>query len=185
MSISILFIELIIIGFQTLIWILLLLFIQLEKHEIVSVIDRLSTESIFIIVICCGYFLGIIIDRLADLFFSKWNQRLKDKIIPNPSINIGTMRYIVVKDNPHLNSFLDYTRSRMRISRATAINIPIIAICSVIFGVMKEYFSFCSGLSFSIIIIGFSIFILAIYTWKNLTIRHLDLIKTCYNHRDK
>jgi hypothetical protein len=183
MNTSILFIELIIIGMQTFVWIFLLVFMQVDSSIIIKLLDNIGGEIFVIFIIPTCYTLGVFTDRIADTIFSKWNQKLKDKIIPNPNPNIGSMRYIVTEKNESLNRFLDYTRSRIRIARASSINFPISTICFIVLGVSKKYFYFFSGISIVSISIGIFFSILAIFSWKNVTIRHLDLVRTMYNNK--
>jgi hypothetical protein len=69
-----------------------------------------------------AYTIGTLFDRLTNWIFHKWNERLKERDYPNPPLPIVAIRYLVAKDNEYLNRFFEYTRSRMRIARATALN---------------------------------------------------------------
>ena len=75
-----------------------------------------------------AYTIGTLFDRLTDRIFHKWNENLKTEEYPNPPLPLVAIRYMIAKDNDYLNRLFEYTRSRMRIARATAVNSPIIGI---------------------------------------------------------
>lgn len=185
MSITILFIELEIIGFQVLLWVSMLLFNFIDRNTIKLILSEVNTQLVFVFIICFSYCFGILIDRIADSVFSPWNQKLKDKVIPKPPVNIGTMRYIIVQDNKALNDFLDYTRSRIRICRASAINFPLITIFISVLGVSRKYLVQNSKLLLIILGLGLFFTICSVLSWRNLTIRHLDLTRTMYINKDR
>jgi len=185
MSVSILFAELIIIGLQTLIWIILIASLQLNSHLNAILFKCLGLTSFSLIIIAACYTLGVICDRLADSVFSKWNERLKNSIIPNPDPNIGTMRFLVGKDDPNLNVYLEYTRSRMRIARSSALNIPLIMVSLILYLIIKLHYCAFHPMIYTTLIIGVGLSYFSVYTWKNLTVRHLDLIRTMFMEYQK
>ncbi len=185
MNVSILFIELMIIGFQTLIWITLLIFLQVSGSLNALIFKCMGLTSFSLIIIGTCYTLGVFSDRLADLLFAKWNEKLKNIIIQNPSPNIGTMRYLIGKNDSNLNVFLDYTRSRIRICRASAFNIPLIMLSLILYLVIKHKYTITDSMIYTILLLGSGLSFISIYTWKNLTIRHLNLIKTMFKEYKK
>ncbi|MEW5735719.1 MAG: hypothetical protein AB1921_12745 [Thermodesulfobacteriota bacterium] len=180
MTTSMLFAELVIIGIQVIVWLGLLFIGYLGIPAwIVNLKDWQTVVAV--LVLCIGYTLGILFDRISDRVFARWNNILKQRIIPNPDPSIGAMRYLIAEDNDHLNNFLEYTRSRMRISRASALNFPLIAF-STLYVIHKVYSSFFILPAIVLIItLGTFLTILSLLSWHNITVTHLELISQMYN----
>lgn len=127
MTTTILFAELIIIGLQVLVWLSLLVLIALPSAQYLPADVDKWHAPLTAAVLALSYTLGTVFDRLFDSLFSRWNEKLKVQVIPNPDVPIVVMRYTAALGNEDLNRLLEYTRSRMRIARATTVNAPLIA----------------------------------------------------------
>lgn len=179
MTTSLLFVELIIIGLQAMVWLGLLAFSYASIGNLLACLKDID-GALTVLILGFSYTLGLLVDRLADALYAPWNDRLKKKIIPNPAPNIGTMRYQIDKENTPLNQFLEYTRSRMRIARATSLNMLMILISAVIYMKEKTALSPFEIVPTVFLILGLFLAVAFVWAWRNLTIRHLELIKTTH-----
>lgn len=186
MNTTLLFAELLIIGLQTSLWTFLLV-LNVFGNSWFQVLQSTGLYNwqavIIILLLSIFYVLGIIIDRLADLVFSRWDRRIADKIIPHPPWPISVMRFELGRDNEYLNRQFEYTRSRMRIARASSLNFGASTILVMLLILTRlqstsaterwEYFIFTS-------IIGVLLTVAAIYSWHKLTRTYFGLVKANY-----
>lgn len=117
-----LYIELIIIGLETFIWMSIFLInsIGYEIGDIIiNVLNEFSTSLLLIGIL---YIIGILIDRLVDMIF----QKREDKIREQSGLQIKSSFLLLEKYN--IENYADYSRSRIRILRASIFNIPLIVI---------------------------------------------------------
>ena len=120
-----LYVEYIIIGMETLGWILLIL-ISILKNEMLNFLDyciRNITSTIIIVGIC--YILGLITDRVSDSLLDSRKKRIKAKykIQSKASIRVG--------EHINQNNFAAFTLSRIRLLRSTIINAVFLMIVSI------------------------------------------------------
>jgi 8-oxo-dGTP pyrophosphatase MutT (NUDIX family) len=152
MATTAMFIEILIIGLQAVVWVALL---AASIFGIKSVqLQNLSDWETLIIVLvfAIAYVLGILMDRLADTAFNKIykirklikplirksTKGDKDETLPAP---FGEMRLQIMMQNDTVGKFMDYQRSRLRIARATVLNLPLIIISGIIFLITRTNFS--------------------------------------------
>jgi hypothetical protein len=139
MSTTAVFAEILIIGIQAAIWVVLLIISFFGYAWILTVSSSLENWIVPIVVILFSLFytLGIIIDRLADLLFlvikpkdfflkSKWKRLAQEQA------HSGTHVAILLKDG-HASTFFEYIRSRIRIVRATVVNLFLTLLSALIF----------------------------------------------------
>jgi len=79
------------------------------------------------------YVIGIIIDRVADALFSGWERKLRKIGFPDSPMPIVVLRFELARGNEHLNHQFEYNRTRMRISRASALNFGLATIMGIIY----------------------------------------------------
>lgn len=184
MNTTLIFAELLIIGLQTGLW-LFFIVANLFGYEWLGKIDLAALANwettILIIGVSILYMLGIAADRIADLFFAKWEIKIKDKFIPDsPLPPLTVMRFEVSKGNEYLNKHFEYTRSRMRIARASSLNFllsTILAATSIVFRLDVITYPEKWNLLFVVVIVGFVITVISIYAWHNLTSSYFVYIR--------
>lgn len=182
MNTTLLFAELLIIGLQASVWLFLLALVVFGTNwlQALSTLGLADWQTaIVVIALSIVYVLGIIIDRLADLVFARWDKKIRERIFPNAPLSIGVMRFQLGKDNEYLNRQFEYTRSRMRISRASILNFILMTILGVILIAQLQFptteektKSLITALS-----IGVFLSVSAIYTWNKLTQTFIGLVK--------
>jgi len=186
MNTTLLFVELLVTGLQSSVWVFILLitvygygWLQSLDFQKISDWDTLLT----VFFLSFSYTLGIIMDRAADMVFSKWNKSIGKKIIPSSNRPLSAMRFELGKENEYLNNQFEYTRSRMRIARASSVNFGLITILALIFIVVQIHPSTEAqkwAYIFITLIVGGLLTGLSVYAWRELTITYYELIKSNY-----
>lgn len=115
-----LYVEYIIIGLETLCWIMLLFFIVIGVPMVGFLTYCVSNifPSIILVGIC--YILGLVTDRVSDSFFEKRKQKIKVKY------TITSKASLIVWDKYGEVAFAKFLLSRIRILRSTIFNSAII-----------------------------------------------------------
>jgi hypothetical protein len=121
MSTTSLFVEILIVGIEAFIWLGLLADIGWDLSPCVKILKEWKEYSALItmFLIALAYVLGIFIDRVADSFYKIFRYSNKEP----PAVPVGKMRLRIMKDSEGMAKFLDYQRSRLRIARATVLNL--------------------------------------------------------------
>ena len=181
MNTTVLFVELLIIGFQAGIWILLL-FLSVFGYKWVSGLQSMGISDwqtlITIFLLAMLYVLGIIIDRTADAIFSGWSQKIKKRVFPDSDTPTSAIRFGFT--NEFLNRQIEYTRTRMRIVRASSVNFVLTTIFAVIFIATKvQGISDSERLGYLVftLIFGTTLAIAAIVIWRSLTRGYYETVK--------
>jgi hypothetical protein len=125
------FVELVVVGFHTLIWIGLIV-LALVGYRNLDV-EKLLTVNLALPILAMAYILGILIDRVSDSVFLPQDLKMRpiDKQADLPSFL--TMRYYILHKSSDIYAQLEYTRSRLRIARASVFNFALTTIASLLF----------------------------------------------------
>jgi hypothetical protein len=187
MNTTMLFAEIIVIGLQSFVWILFLVLSVFGTNWITIISVALKDWQAFIAIIFVPiiYTLGIIIDRLSDILTDPWNERIKKQIIGNTEYPSTVMRFALGQNNPTLNMQLEYTRTRMRIMRASAINFALTTVF-----ILTYISSRLTGLPSKeevmyivfVLIAGILLVVSSLHVWRSLLKDHLGLIKSNYKY---
>jgi len=126
MSTTSLFVEILIIGLQALIWLVLLVGVGWDLDSSLNLLKELKEYAalVTILLIATAYVLGIFVDRAADSFYEKFRYSSKK----SPVVPMGEMRLRIMKESEGMAKFLEYQRSRLRIARATVFNLFVIIV---------------------------------------------------------
>jgi hypothetical protein len=120
MNTTALFVEFIIIGSGAITW-LALLCLSLFGYAWVHW-DKVTSIVALIPFLALVYSLGIVIDRLSDLIFSKWDKKIRLNTFPNNAEYHTARTYVYTYATDKILNLFEYGRSRIRISRAWFIN---------------------------------------------------------------
>jgi len=181
-----LYVQFLITGLQASIWICLLFSTFVGVEWIYRVLQsnlyewQLFLAPIFLSII---YVVGIVVDRLSDLLFTPWSNRLKTLMIPNPPRPISVMRFQIGKDSEALNGQLEYTRSRMRVVRATSVNVALITLFAILLVTRTTSIvdvALRRSAALSIFVIGVLFLVTLLYTYYKLMKTTLFLIREHY-----
>ncbi len=181
MNTTLLFAELLIIGLQSVIWLLLLAFNFLGFGWL-QALKAVSDWQTLIAVASLSvlYVLGIVIDRVADFSFYGWDCSLKNRILPGLSFSSSAVRFDISKDNEFLNRQFEYTRSRLRIARASSLNFAISTVLLVILIVRVQAPNEAALLFFSVLL-GILLTAGSVYAWRTLAVTYYKMVKGNYD----
>lgn len=180
------FAELLVIGAEVMAWLFLLLLNILGYSWLqgisAKVADWQNTLALLFLLAC--YTLGVLFDRVADFLFVPWDHRIRDKIIPTPPLkSIAVMRFEAGKDNEYLNRQFEYTRTRMRIARASTINLGLITVLGLLFIWLRLPVTVQinkAALSITVIAVGVLLTSLAAFALRQLTRTYFRMVKSTY-----
>lgn len=136
MATTAIFAELLVIGLQVVVWLTVLLFAATGAEPAIPKWAEEWSTLITLLVFAAAYVLGVLMDRISDSVF-----KLIDKdpppleqdpapVVQNPPARpfrpkVSIARLTVANTSDGLWPFLEYIRSRLRIARATAVNLAI------------------------------------------------------------
>jgi hypothetical protein len=128
MATTAVFAEILLVGVQALIWMALAAGVVLGPERLAA-LDWAAIDSwaglLSLVVLGIAYAAGVVVDRLADSFFDRV---LAPRLLgPRPDGN-GKRRLYVRHHGGDMTTFLDYVRSRVRITRSTAFNLLLITL---------------------------------------------------------
>jgi len=183
MNTTLLFAELLIIGLQSAVWI----FILLINVFSIGWVQTLQTSNltnwqtaILIVLLSIFYVIGVIIDRAADALFSKWEKKLSRISFPNPPLPIVVLRFELARGNEHLNHQFEYNRSRMRISRASALNFGLATLLGIVY-ILTHVQTAAPNTKWILLgttlIIGVALTLGAAFTWRKLMRGYFGMLK--------
>lgn len=121
------FAELLVAGIQASVWLALVAATVLGTGWISPARIEGWELVLGIVALALVYALGVVIDRVADRVFIRWDHVLRTKQLGEENVSeVGAWRLEVMARKPELATDLSYARSRARISRATALNLLLI-----------------------------------------------------------
>ena len=186
MSLANLFVELVVTGFHTSIWIALLA-VTLIGYENLDW-GKLSNPNITAPLLAIVYILGIIVDKVSDALLSGMDHRMRNKIIQKQKLQelpgFLSMRYqVLVKSNP-LYEELGYIRSRMRIARTAIVNFIFTTFAALIFvrfGIHTVIFPSDPWVIYLIILLaGIILSVLSYFAWAALNQTYIVSVLEAY-----
>lgn len=120
-----LYIELIIIGLETFSWISVCT-INIIGNKVVDTISNiLNSFSSSLLLIGILYIIGILMDRLADMVFQKRENNIRE------ASGLKAKSTFLVWKEYDTQKYSDYSRSKIRVLRASVINMPLITLSAV------------------------------------------------------
>jgi hypothetical protein len=175
MATTVLFVEHLITGLQAAVWIGLIIFscfgFDWVKLDVVK-----DFESVAIVLLLSFvYPIGLFVDNFADAILKNWSERIRDQRMKKENLEGGSLLIMKVLkdiDDDYLKAYIGYVRTRMRISRSTAVNFALITITSLIFTSTRlttlPQSQFILLLAFEVIA-GLAITTLALLSWRSIT----------------
>ena len=169
MSTTALFIELLITGLQATIWLTLFVLCFLGFDWIN--LERLKGFELMMatILLPIVYPTGVFVDYLADQLFRPWELKIRESFILDKTQT--ALKLLMQSKDPSLASHFGYIRSRIRISRSSALNFALITVTSVIFTITRcrdlPRFPFWRVILLEIAL-GTSLAVLAALAWRHI-----------------
>lgn len=133
MSTTSLYVELVVIGFQVLTW-FALLFDSIKIGLIRTIVNTTNGTLIIFAAIIAAYILGMIFDRVADVVFARSEMKIRI------ASGLQAENSLLVEGTSKSHEFQLYTKSKHRILRSAALNIPLITIAGLIHMIANHRF---------------------------------------------
>lgn len=125
------FVELVVIGFHTLIGIAIIV-LGMTGYQNIDV-EKLLTINLALPGLALAYILGILIDRISDSMFIAQDYKMRPVGSEKDLPSFLTMRFYILHKSNDVYAQLEYIRSRMRIARASVFNFVLTTIALLIF----------------------------------------------------
>jgi hypothetical protein len=130
-----LFVEILIIGLETAVWLCLLILTYVGPVNLDPRALKDWSTLLTALALAAAYVLGILVDRASDSFYL-WFETTRAGKVANRYMGesshgyktpagVAQMRLTVMKESEGIARFLDYQRSRARIARATVLNVAL------------------------------------------------------------
>lgn len=144
-----LYAEYVIIGLETLSWIICSFYIIIGNKILVILNYCVKNLLPSIIIICGCYILGMITDRASDAILDKRKNQIKEKY------KIQSKTSLLIWDKVNQKDFATFTLSRIRILRSTIFNLILLA-CTGSYLVWKYYKNHMLAIFIFVLLIIFS-----------------------------
>ena len=182
MTTTSLVIEIVIIGFQALIWILLIVFTLFDYSWINPTKLKDWSTLLSLGVICISYTLGIIFDHFTSSLFAPLeysNRRNRWWTNEDPKASPAQMRAYIIATNSNVSEYIGKGINRIRLVRGTALNLILISISSLVF--LFARFGLLWKQALVIVILSFLLIILTIFTLIRFMRSHNFYLEILYN----
>ena len=156
-------VEMVIIGFQVLIWITLIVFTLFDYSWIEPTKLKDWGNLLSLCAIGISYTLGIVFDNFVNTLFAHWEFRSSRWIDKKLDVSPSQMRAYIIATNSDASADITRMANRTRLVRATSLNLILISVSSLVFLVAR--FGWLWQQAFVIVILSVLLTILAIYAW--------------------
>ena len=174
MSTTVLFIEHLLTGIQTGLWITLFALSILDVEGLPLSLNDGAITIAAVIVLAIVYPLGVFVDNAADKLFGRWSRKvraraaeaeMKEPLLPT------AMQILRESNEEFLASYFGYIRTRIRICRSAALNFALLTVAGVIFTLVELANSYPSvwRLLLVEIVLGCAITSFAMWSLKSVT----------------
>jgi len=160
--------ELLVVGIQAVAWIAIFVIAGSSRAALSELLSLAQDSSGLVIgfIVAAAYTAGVLMDRLTDSLFSPIDKRIRRNVIKKKYFSVPRARLFVMQHGENMSSFLEYVRSRLRIARATGVNLAIgtlativlLAKCNVGFSVLA-----------ATALVGLALAGTAFYVWRRIT----------------
>jgi hypothetical protein len=174
MTTTALFVEILVGGVQSLIWLGLLFLIWCDPKNLLAWFKDGSLGS-SVILLLLSYSIGVVFDRMWDLVIKPIDRRIRAHFLPETG-RVHQIRILLFSKDETRAYFVEYIRSRMRISRATVCNSIMMVIASVIVYIIYRKESWSSWLV-CLALFSFLMAIAAIYAYVNITTNYYKTLQ--------
>ncbi len=186
MTTTAIFAEILIIGLQASVWLALFVIwsfrVEVGRIDLSPLKDWSALITVF--VVASAYTLGVAIDRLSDGLDGWADKKVREKRLPGSVRNYQKMRLRVMGLNNGVSAFIEYIRSRIRIARATVLNLVLILISAEL--LIAEQPDLLAGTEPWVTAVGYrrtagALLVAAVVTsWYKLTGTYYKRIKDAY-----
>lgn len=184
MSSTAMFIELLVVGFEALIWIALLIGTLFGVDWVPSLQDIFAHAEILVTAILIGlaYLLGIIIDAITDAILEKWEVRIVRSVQGEKKVSKLDMLTHAISTIESARAVLRYPRSRIRILRSSMFNLGLISVGALclLWTRFSVQSSLRTGLTLFIVTAGLILTGASVYAYWHLEGFYWELVNSFY-----
>lgn len=121
-----------------------------------------------LVFLALAHTLGLLVDRLADALFSPLDHRMRPAIIPEKEAPVWRMRLYLISRDDGLTKFVEFSRTRIRIVRATVFNL-LMLLAGVVALWLAGRSSLSAGGMLLFLAAGAAGIGLSFYAWRRMT----------------
>jgi hypothetical protein len=182
MTTTTLFVELVVIGLHSILWIGLVILAFVGFRNVPW--EKLLTLNLALPGLAVTYVLGIVIDRLSDLACISKDHHLRKSHPMEHLPPFLSMRFYVLHKSKDTYEQLEYTRSRLRIARAAILNFTLLTLSALLFVWLRSggtrSLQYRLVASLGIVVVGFLLTYFSYESWVALTKTYTSSVIAAY-----
>ena len=181
MATTALFVEILIVGLQATAWLagLVIAFTGPPPWTWAQVKDGVPLLTLGLL--AAAYMFGILVDRAADSAYGAIRRGLRRLGIVRPDrprpAAVSAMRLWIMKESDGISKFIDYQRTRVRIARATALNLLVATPVATVYAHQQSQSRTLLG---SVLAAGLLLALLAFFAAERISKAHEDRLSEAY-----
>lgn len=184
MSTTTLFVELLIVGFQAIVWIIFLVatVIGPQCFQQLAIGFSIAGTPITMAFIAVGYFLGVILDEFYESLIDPWAKRLRKKCNEKGLPEMWDIQAFIFTKSNTATMRLEYIRSRIRIVRSSVFNLTFIIVFSILYYCIRltPEIPWRTGAIIFTSVAGLVIVPITIFVYRRLVIFYWGRAKSIY-----
>lgn len=184
MSTTTLFVELVIIGLEVIVWLMLLISSIFGITWFLPISTVFDKANLFmsLLTFSVAYVLGIIFDEIYDFFIRPWENRIQKQLQDAGHPKMWDMQAYIFSHSDEATSQLHYVRARLRILRASIFNIALIALFTILF--LWQQFPTTNPIRSSLMIftgaIGIILVGLTVFVYQRIVVSYWLRLRSIY-----
>lgn len=176
MSTTAVFVELLIIGLESLVWLSLLISSLFGLGWMTTISATFEKVGVFatITVIGLAYVVGIVVDEICDSLIEPWAKRIRDSVQSDTKLKMWDVQAYVFSHSEVATSQLGYMRSRLRILRSSIFNIALVVVFALVFLWTRAVITvdLKAALTWFISIVGLLSVSCALFVYRRITLSY-------------
>ena len=176
MSTTTVFVELLIIGLESVAWLSLLISSLFGLDWLTTIAGIFEKADVFatIAVIGLAYVVGIVVDEICDSLIEPWAKRIRESVQSDTKLKMWDVQAYVFSHSEVATSQLGYMRSRLRILRSSIFNIPLIIVFALLFLWTRAAVTadLKAGITWFISVVGLLLVGCALFVYRRITLSY-------------
>jgi len=170
------FVELLIIGLESVAWLSLLISSLFGLDWLTTIAGIFEKADVFatIAVIGLAYVVGIVVDEICDSLIEPWAKRIRESVQSDTKLKMWDVQAYVFSHSEVATSQLGYMRSRLRILRSSIFNIPLIIVFALLFLWTRAAVTadLKAGITWFISVVGLLLVGCALFVYRRITLSY-------------
>jgi hypothetical protein len=174
MSTTNLFIELLIIGYMSCVWLAMLLAALFGPPPVGVILNFLEKAQLLVVIVLTSfaYFLGVLVDRLADTALGRWDELIQNRVRQPNEPSILEMQASLFVQAPESVARFGYQQNRLRVVRAAVFNIGLLLISFLLFVILQPSHRPALTVGWAIMVVGLIIWVATVFTYFRVTLSY-------------